>query len=182
MDKEPNIYCNPRYFLSLSTYSTYSTHTHWTNLPRIRRLCLWVSWNVFCRTPSTTATHPPTHAKHCLSLSLLSELWRGLRLGCPDLPRHKLYKHSPVLSRAPESCPLSTPFWAPSLKRCFHWPDVAQSKGEPACSQLASKSTSAIWHRLRCFNRLKQPVFVICEQSRKCFTSWLLLFIVFHFR
>lgn len=118
--------------------------------------------------------HPsPTLTKHCLSLTLplFSKLRRGFRLGCSDSPRLGRYKHSPVLSRAPKAA---------------HWAHQSGprhsnvgSTGPMFCSQLASKSTSAIWHCLRSFNSLQQPHFVIREQRRKCFTLWMLLLVLF---
>lgn len=49
--------------LALSPLCTYMHMnvliTHWPNLPWIRRLCLWVSWNVLCSAPAVPVPIPP---------------------------------------------------------------------------------------------------------------------------
>ena len=160
--------------------------THWTNLPRIRRLCLWVFLEcstlyplIYCR-PS-----PPHQNTVCLSLS---HLWCvcvcvcvcvcGLRLGCPDPPQLRLYK--PCVPKAAHWAHHPGP---PSLKRCRLAGLTSPSLQESLfVSQLASCCILAIWHRPRRFNSLKQAAFVNGEQcnTRKWFTLWLLLFFVYN--
>ena len=122
--------------------------THWTNLPWIRRLCLWVFLEcstlyplIYCR-PS-----PPPHQNTvCLSLSVSSVVCLcvcGLRLGCPDPPQLRLYK--PCVPKAAHWAHHSGP---PSLKRCCLTGLTSPSLQESLfVSQLASCCILAIWHR-----------------------------------
>lgn len=127
--------------------------------------------------------HPsPTLTKHCLSLSLPFRAVAWSSGMSRSFTAHVVKAETPVLSAGPRAARGAHHSEPPSLLRCSHWPRVVQSNGEHACTQLAVRSASAIWHYLRCFSKLRQSVFVVREQHRKCLVFPLLLFIPFNFR
>lgn len=107
--------------------------THWTNLPWIRRLCLWVSWNVFCCTPTTATTHPPPSPN--------TVLWCSLRVWMLHLHGSN-YISTALCFPTKHAIQGPVPQTPPPLARCC-------PVDRKACRQsirLKKKSTSYIWH------------------------------------